>query len=86
MSIHLIQRRAGYDAAIASAQPADAIVLLGEGVAAVLDGAANCYASREDLRARGLLTHAHPTVTPIDDGEVVTLCAEHSPCVTWTSP
>lgn len=84
MSIHLVQRRRGYDAAVATAQPGDVIVLLGEGVAAVLDGATNCFATRYDLHARGLAEIAGPAVTSIDDAQLVLLCSEHSPCVTWT--
>lgn len=85
MSIHLVQRRCGYDSAIAAAQPDDLIVLLGEGVAAVLDGALNCYASAYDLDARGLASFAAPTITRIDDEQLVALCCSRSPCVTWTS-
>ena len=63
MSIHLIQRRSGYEPASAAAQPGDAIVLLGEGVAAVLDGATNCFAAAADLEARGLKERADEAIT-----------------------
>ena len=84
MSIHLIQRRKGYGPAIAAAQPGDAIVLLGEGVAAVLDGASNCFAAAGDLHARGLNERADKDVARISDAELVELCCQHAPCVTWT--
>jgi len=83
MSIHLVQRRKGYDPAVAAAQANDVIVLMGEGVAAVLDGACDCYACGLDIDARGLSDLAGDTITRITDARLVDLCVEHTPCVTW---
>ena len=83
MALHLVQRRAGWAPCAAVRRDGDVVVLLGEGVAAVLDGASGCRASAADLAERGLEARG---AEPIDDAEIVELCAAHAPIVTWTRP
>ena len=84
MAIHLIQRSAGWAACQSSCADGDVVVLLGEGVCAVLTGADNCYAVNTDVAARGLVAHLPAGVEQISDAQLVELCAQHKPIVTWT--
>lgn len=84
MAIHLVQRAQAFAACKAAAAAADCIVLLGDGVAAILLGADRCLASDTDVSQRGLTTKLPANVTLVSDTELVALCAEHSPVVSWS--
>jgi len=86
MAIHLVQRASALATCTAVAAERDCIVLLGDGVAAVLQGASNCYASDTDLAERGLADRIAAGITPITDQELVDLCAAHAPVVSWGQP
>ena len=84
MSIHLVQRAQAFLPCSRARAEGDVVVLLGEGVGAVLVDAANCYASDTDVIQRGLADRLPASVSLVTDTELVALCAEHSPVVTWT--
>ena len=84
MAIHLVQRQVAFTACRKSAASDDVIILLGEGVTALLDGAEHCYATIADVEALGLANRAPASVQLITDAELVALCTKHAPVVTWT--
>lgn len=86
MAIHLVQRSIAYASCKAAAADSDCIVLLGEGVAAVLLGADDCLAGATDTAERGLRGKAPAGISFISDSELVALCAQHSPVVSWSQP
>jgi len=86
MAIHLVQRAHAYLPCARARAEGDVVVLLGDGVNALLQGAADCFASATDVNERGL-TGLLPATTPLlSDAGLVALCAEQSPVVTWTKP
>ena len=84
MAIHLVQRSHAFLPCSRARAEGDMVVLLGEGVSAVLLGATDCYACATDLGQRGLTDRLPAGVTLIGDAELVALCAKHSPVVSWT--
>ena len=102
MAIHLVQRSIALKACQKVAASNDIIVLLGEGVAALggssaaLGGSSaesseqnrpeNLHATTEDINQRGLADRVSDGVTLISDSQLVSLCAEHSPVVSWNQP
>ena len=102
MAIHLVQRSIALKACQKVAASNDIIVLLGEGVAALggssaaLGGSSaesseqnrpeNLHATTEDINQRGLAGRVSDGVTLISDSQLVSLCAEHSPVVSWNQP
>ncbi len=86
MTVHLIQRREAYASARDKALPGDRLILLGDGVGAVLDNVGDCCAVEADLIERGLSNHVPACVELLDDAAVVRLCALDAPIVTWVHP
>ncbi len=86
MAIHLVQRAHAYLPCSRTRADGDVVVLLGDGVNALLQGAQDCFAGATDVTERGL-TELLPATTPLlSDAELVALCVEHTPVVTWTKP
>ena len=46
----------------------------------------NLHATTEDINQRGLAGRVSDGVTLISDSQLVSLCAEHSPVVSWNQP
>ena len=95
MAIHLVQRSIALEACLKVAAPTDVIVLLGEGVTALGGSSAalseqshpeTLHATSEDTVQRGLAGRVSHGVTLISDSQLVSLCAEHSPVVSWNQP
>ncbi len=84
MAIHLVQRAQAYLPCSRARADGDVVVLLGEGVAAALIDANDCYASDTDVVARGLVGVLPTSIKRINDAQLVALCVEHTPVVTWT--
>lgn len=85
MAIHLVQRSHAYLACTRAREDNDVVVLLGDGVNALLQGASDCQASAADVAQLGL--DRLPIDVPlISDAQLVALCVEHSPVVSWTRP
>ena len=86
MAIHLVQRAHAFLPCSRARADGDVVVLLGEGVGAVVIDAEDCFASDADVLRRGLADRLPASVTLLSDAELVDLCAKHSPVVTWTKP
>jgi len=88
MAVHLVQRSNALSACLGAASEADIVVLLGEGVSAISQAPADrlVYGAATDIRERGLGDRTADTVTPISDDELVQLCADHHPVVSWNQP
>ena len=88
MAIHLVQRSSALNACLSAAEVNDIIVLLGEGVTAMLSAPKNqfLHACTIDINERGLADRVSNQVTLVTDAEVVQLCADYKPCVSWTQP
>lgn len=91
MAIHLVQRAHGLTPCLRAAADGDVVVLMGEGVNALLldhpsYGALDCYACDTDVTQRGLHQQLPTNITLLSDDQLVVLCTEHTPVVTWTKP
>jgi len=86
MAIHLVQRAQAYLPCSGARRDGDVVVLLGDGVNALLQGAEDCFASAVDATERGVAKHLPASTTLLSDAQLVALCAEHNPVVTWTKP
>ena len=86
MTIHLIQRSIAYESCLKVALTDDTLVLMGEGVMAVLAGAENCLATRTDVIARAVEKRLPDSIQLLSDQELVVLCAQHAPIVSWNRP
>jgi len=86
MAIHLVQRAHAYLPCSRARTEGDVVILLGEGVNALLSGATDCHASATDVAARGLTEHLSGNTRLISDAQLVQLCIEHTPSVSWTKP
>jgi len=81
MSLHLIFSSAGWRACRIRAQDEDQIVMLGDGVYSSTDNLpARVLMLDEDLKIRGL---SGSYTNTIDYPELVRLCVEHHPVVSW---
>jgi len=82
MSLHLVFSSRGWRACEPRLQPADAVVLLGDGVyVAGTHQTSSLYVLSEDAHIRGLRFDTRHT--PISYEELVALCTEYQPVVSW---
>ena len=82
MSIHLVFSKQGWQSCEPLLNADDQVIFLGDGVyVAATATFANVQVLNEDLMVRGL-SHLE-RVRVIDYTELVQLCAEHTPCVSW---
>ena len=86
MTIHLIQRSVAYESCRKVALAEDTLVLMGEGVMAVLAGAENCLATNTDVIARAVEKRLPASIQLLSDEELVALCVQHAPIVSWNRP
>lgn len=84
MAVHLVQRSRALLPCSRARAEGDVVVLLGEGVNALLLDTTDCFACESDVAQRGLTQHQRANVTLISDAQLVALCVEHTPIVTWT--
>ncbi|MCV6613646.1 MAG: sulfurtransferase complex subunit TusB [Cellvibrionaceae bacterium] len=86
-SLHLINRPQGLADCLAVCTDADAILLLQDGVYALLKGQtgrAKVYALQEDIEARGLSAKVDAEQCElVDYSGFVALCCEHRNSVNW---
>ncbi len=81
MSLHLTFSADGLGECVARLAPDDAVVILGDAVyAAPLPSAVVHYYLGEDADIRGIQSMSGKR---IDYDELVRLCAEHNPVVSW---
>jgi len=82
MSLHMVFSAQGLTACQRVLQAHDHVVLIGDGVyGASALGGCSFSVIEEDLLIRGLAPNLVGHV--IDYAQLVSLCAEHSPCVSW---
>jgi len=83
-TLHLIFSAEGLQSCLGIIQPEDALLLIEDGVYAVLgDSATRLHAIEDDLVARGLQDLHADNVQRIDYSGMVELVARHQPIVSW---
>ena len=81
-ALHLVFSPAGWRACEPRRASGDAIVLLGDGVYVSSQArAGDAHVLEEDLTIRGLAAPADASL--ITYGDLVDLCAQHTPVVSW---
>ena len=80
MSLHMVFSTAGWAACQARRLPEDVVLFIGDGVYCARSDTP-AYALSEDLDIRGV--SAVDTVTTIDYAQMVELCTQHQPIVSW---
>ena len=82
MSLHLVFTLQGLESCLLRRQPAEPIVLLGDGTYALSQIDIECFVLREDAAARGITSNGK-NIHGIDYAEFVELSTDHSPVVSW---
>ena len=82
MSLHLVFTLQGLESCLQRRQPAEPIVLLGDGAYALSQSDIECFVLREDAAARGITSNGK-NIHGIDYAEFVELSTNHNPAVSW---
>ena len=82
MTLHLVFNLQGLESCLQRRQPADPIVLLGDGTYAQYQSDIECFVLREDAAARGITSNGK-NIRGIDYAEFVELSTDHNPVVSW---
>ena len=84
-TLHIVNKPTNLASCLTVAEPADAILLIEDGVYAVPPTTTvSLKALREDVLARGMKSHTADSVTLISYEEFVDLVVAHQPVVSWT--
>ena len=82
MTQHLVFDLQGLERCLQRRQPAEPIVLLGDGTYAISQSYLECFVLREDAAARGITSNGK-NIHGIDYAEFVELSTNHNPVVSW---
>ena len=82
MTLHLVFNLQGLESCLQRRQPAEPIVLLGDGTYALSQSDIECFVLREDAAARGIISNGK-YIYDIDYAEFVELSTDHNPVVSW---
>ena len=82
MTLHLVFNLQGLESCLQRRQPADPIVLMGDGTYALSQSDIECFVLREDAAARGITSNGK-NIHGIDYAEFVQLSTDHNPVVSW---
>ena len=82
MTLHLVFNLQGLESCLKRRQPADPIVLMGDGTYALSQSEIECFVLREDAAARGITSNGR-NIHGIDYAEFVELSTDHKPVVSW---
>jgi len=82
MTLHLVFNPQGFASCLQRRDPADPMVLLGDGTYALTQSDVECFVLKEDAAARGITSNGK-NLRNIDYAELVELSMNHGPVVSW---
>ena len=82
MSLHLVFSQSGWLSCEVMRAPEDPVVFIGDGAYSARHKiSGNVFVIAQDLAIRGI--HAGADIQPVDYPDLVTLCTQHAPIVSW---